>query len=214
MPDKICRIDPIRPDPVLIQRAARTMRRGGITVFPTTGLYGLGADATNDEAIRRIFQIKHRVTAKPILILIRNTGQLDRWVTTVPEMARTLIHRHWPGGVTLVFDTRQNLPPNLTAGTGKIGIRLPVHPVAKGLVDAVDFPVTATSANLAGQPGCATIDELPPLIIDPVDLVLDAGTLAGGEGSTVVDVTGKQPVILRTGAVPPASILDPDIVTN
>jgi len=208
MPDKICRIDPIRPDPFLIQRAALTMRKGGIIVFPTSGLYGLGADATSDEAIRRIFQIKHRVTAKPILILIRNTGQLDRWVTTVPEMARKLIHRHWPGGVTLVFDARQNLPPNLTAETGKIGIRLPAHPVAAALVDTVDFPVTGTSANLAGQPGCATIDDLPSQIIDHVDLVLDAGPLAGGKGSTVVDVTGKQPETLRTGVVPPAHILD------
>ena len=214
MPDKICRIDPIRPEPVLIQHAARTMRSGGIIVFPTSGLYGLGADATNDEAVGRIFQIKNRVTVKPILILIRNTGQLDRWVTTVPKMARKLIHRHWPGGITIVFDARQNLPSNLTAGTGKIGIRLPAHPVATALVDSVDFPVTGTSANLAGQPGCATIDELPPLIIDRVDLVLDAGTLAGGKGSTVVDVTGKQPVILRTGVVPSASILDPDIVSN
>ncbi len=214
MPDKICRIDPIRPDQVLIQHAARTMWSGGIIVFPTSGLYGLGADATNDEAVGRIFQIKNRVTVKPILILIQNTGQLDRWVTTIPEMARKLIHRHWPGGITLVFDARQNLSPNLTAGTGKIGIRLPAHPVATALVDLVDFPVTGTSANLAGQPGCATIDELPPLIIDHVDLVLDAGTLAGGKGSTVVNITGKQPVILRTGVVPSASILDSDIANN
>lgn len=214
MPDKICPIDPIRADPALIQCAARTMRSGGIIVFPTTGLYGLGADATNDEAVGRIFQIKRRTTAKPILILIRNASQLDRWVATVPEMARKLIHRHWPGGITLVFDARQNLPSTLTAETGKIGIRLPAHPVATALVDSVDFPVTATSANLTGQPGCATIDELPTLIIDPVDLVLDAGTLAGGEGSTVVDVTGKQPVILREGVVSPVSILDPNNVTN
>jgi L-threonylcarbamoyladenylate synthase len=214
MPDKICRIDPIRPDPALIWRAARIIRSGGIIVFPTSGLYGLGTNATNEEAVGRIFKIKHRTAAKPILILIGKTGQLDRLVTIIPEMAGNLIHRHWPGGVTLIFSARQNLPPNLTAGTGKIGIRLPAHPVAAALVDEVGFPVTGTSANLAGQTGCATIDQLPPQIIDKVDLVLDAGTLAGGKGSTVVDVTGKQPVILRKGVAPPITILDPDIATN
>ena len=86
--------------------------------------------------------------------------------------------------------------------------------MAAALVDEVGSPVTGTSANLAGQPGCATIDQLPPQIIDHVDLVLDAGTLAGGKGSTVVDVTGKRPVILRKGVVPPITILDPDIATD
>lgn len=206
MPGKIRHIDPTRPDPALIQRAARTMRTGGIIVFPTSGLYGLGADATNRDAVHRIFQIKHRVTAKPILVLIRNTDQLDQWVTTVPEMAQKLIGRHWPGGITLVFNARQHLPSNLTAGTEKIGIRVPAHPVAMALVDSVDFPVTATSANLAGKPGCATIGDIAPSLVGDVDFVLNAGTLSGGKGSTVVDVTAKLPKIIRPGTVPPEQI--------
>lgn len=210
MPDKIYRIDPARPDPVLIRQAGRTLRTGGIIVFPTSGLYGLGADATNEAAVDRIFRIKHRTTDKPILVLIRHAGQLDRLVTRVSDMARQLIQRHWPGGVTFVFEARRKLPSNLTAGTGKIGIRLPAHPVAMALVASVDFPVTATSANLAGEPGCAAVKDLPSRIIVRIDLVLDAGPLAGGVGSTVVDVTGEHPVILRQGVVPPEDIFNPD----
>lgn len=211
MPDRRWRsIDPRRPDPALIQQAAKVMQAGGVIIFPTSGLYGLGVDATNRKAVDRIFEIKNRVTSKPILILIRNTGQLNRFVTTVPEMGRRLIQRHWPGGITLVFEAKASLPPNLTAKTGKIGIRMPAHPVAAALVAVASFPVTATSANLAGHAGCRDIGELPSLVTDQVDLVLDAGILAGGRGSTVVDVTGRQPVILREGTVSSAQILDSD----
>jgi len=200
------RIDPNRPDPALIQHAAQTIQSGGVIIFPTSGLYGLGADATNRDAVHRIFQIKRRVTKKPILVLIQNADQLDRWVTTLPEMARNLIDRHWPGGITLIFKARQHLPTNLTAGTEKIGIRVPAHPVARALVESVDFPVTATSANIADDPGCAAINDLPPSLIEDVDLILDAGTLSGGKGSTVVDVTAESLKILRSGTVPTEQI--------
>ncbi len=209
MPDKICRIDPARPDPVLIRRAARTMQSGGLIVFPTSGLYGLGADATSEAAIDRIFRAKRRISTKPILVLIKDAGQLDRLVTRLSDTARQLIRRHWPGGVTFVFDARRDLPSSLTAGTGKIGVRVPAHPVALALVASVDFPVTATSANLSGQRGCASVEDLPSRFTAQVDLVLNAGTLAGGKGSTVVDVTGKRPVILRPGRVPAEDIFSP-----
>ncbi len=201
MPSDIHRIDPDRPDPVLMEWAARTMQTGGVIVFPTSGLYGLGTDATNRGAVARIFRIKHRTTANPILVLIRNANQLSRWVTAVPETARTLMNRYWPGGLTLVFHAASHLPGNLTAGTGKIGIRVPAHPVARALVNSVDFPVTATSANLTGQPGCATINDIAPKLVANTDLVLDAGRLRGGCGSTVIDVTTDPPKILRPGTV-------------
>lgn len=211
MPDKIAaKIHPIdtdHPDPILIREAVRLMKQGGIIVFPTTGLYGLGADATNIAAIDRIFQIKRRSTAKPILILVHSEHHLNRWVTDLPPLAVDIIKRHWPGGVTLVFDAESILPPNLTAGTGKIGVRLPAHPVAATLVGLAGFPITATSANLAGDKGCAAIDELPSVVLDGVDLVLDAGALPGQKASTVVDVTGPKPVVLREGRIPTIDIV-------
>ncbi len=211
MPETIqAKIRPINtnhPDPVLIQQAVRLMKQGGVVVFPTTGLYGLGADATNATAIDRIYKIKGRSSAKPILILIKNEHHLNDLVANVPPIAVDIIKEHWPGGVTLVFDARNILPANLTAGTGKVGVRLPAHPVAAALVSESDFPITATSANLAGDDGCATIDKIPFEVIDKVDLVLDAGTLTGRGASTVVDVTGSKPVVLRKGRVSVADIV-------
>jgi len=201
MPSEIHRIDPDHPDPVLIERAVRVMQAGGIIVFPTTGLYGLGVDATNRTAVDRVFALKSRADTKPILVLIQSTDQLDRWVTEIPPTAEKLINRYWPGGMTLVFSARPCLPARITAGTGKIGIRVPAHPVARGLVASADFPITATSANLAGQPGCATMNTIAPELAANTDLVLDAGRLQGGLGSTVIDVTIDPPEILRPGAV-------------
>jgi L-threonylcarbamoyladenylate synthase len=113
----------------------------------------------------------------------------------------------WPGRVTLVFDARDTLPDSLTAQSGKIGVRLPGHPVAAAMVRQVKGPLTGTSANLSGRPGCYRLPDLDPQIAGQVDLVLDAGTLQGGVGSTVVDVTGEPPRILREGQVTAGQIL-------
>jgi L-threonylcarbamoyladenylate synthase len=113
----------------------------------------------------------------------------------------------WPGGVTLVFKAVDTVPQHLTAGTGKIGIRLPGHPVAAALVDSLGGPLTGTSANLAGRPGSRRIDDLEPNLVQQLDAVLDAGTLKGGTGSTVVDVTQDIPRILREGEISEKEIL-------
>jgi L-threonylcarbamoyladenylate synthase len=107
----------------------------------------------------------------------------------------------WPGQVTLVFKARQTLSTKLTGGSGKIGVRLAHHPIAVQLLKAVDRPLTGTSANLSGQPGCAAISDMDLTVIESVDLVLDAGRLQGGRGSTVVDVTTEPPLVMREGAV-------------
>jgi len=179
---------------------------GGLVVFPTRCLYGLAADAGNTAAVHKVFQAKGRGPENPVLILIRHADDLAGLVTTVPDSALILMEKIWPGGVTLVFPASAAVLPALTAGTGKIGIRLPAHPVARALVDAVGRPVTGTSANVSGKPGCADAVGLDRRIAAEADLILDGGPLAGGTGSTVVDVTGKMPVILRSGAVPDGAI--------
>jgi len=113
----------------------------------------------------------------------------------------------WPGRVTLVFEAAGTLPHQLTAGTAKIGIRLPGHPVAAALVKSLGRPLTGTSANLSGRPGCRCIDDLDPQLIKQLDIVLDAGPLKGGTGSTVVDVTQDMPKILREGEISGKEIL-------
>jgi len=203
---KIVSINPENPETEVIRKAARTIQEGGVVIFPTRYLYGLGADALNPDAVERVYQIKQRPLTKPLLILIKQPESFHQLVQHVPENARQLMDRFWPGDLTLVFEAKDTLPQNLTAGTGKIGVRLPQHPTAIELTNAVQNPITATSANLAGLAGCSRTADLDPLITDKVDLILDAGTLKGGSGSTIVDVTLDPPVILREGAVPASDI--------
>jgi L-threonylcarbamoyladenylate synthase len=184
-----------------IRCAAAIIRRGGLVVFPTHGLYGLGADALDPDAVRRVFEAKGRSGAKPLSALISSLEMLDLLAQAVSPLARRLMQRLWPGKVTFVVPARQGLPPGMCSNLGRIGVRWVAHPVAAALVSAVGGPVTGTSANLSGQPGCAAVQHIPAEILDKVDLVLDAGELAGGPGSTVVDVTGPDPRILRQGAL-------------
>ncbi|MGD8338381.1 MAG: Sua5/YciO/YrdC/YwlC family protein, partial [Desulfobacterales bacterium] len=126
----------------------------------------------------------------------------------LPPVATRLMDRFWPGQVTIVFKAIPILPTNLTAGTGKIGIRLAGHPVARALVSAFGRPITGTSANLSGQGGCHNVDELDAMLIEQLDLVLDAGPLEEGIGSTVVDITGAEPIVIREGVVSKQAILE------
>jgi L-threonylcarbamoyladenylate synthase len=199
--DPIRGIDPRRPAPNVIEEAAAAIAAGQVVVFPTRCLYGLGADAADARAVRRLFALKQRPENNPVLVLVSNAGDVTRLAAEVSDAARKLMTRIWPGRLTLVFPARPTVSPMLTAGTGKIGIRLPGHPVAAALVEAAGRPITGTSANLAGAPGVSRIADLPREIADGVDLILDAGPLEGGAGSTVVDVSVDPPRILRQGAV-------------
>lgn len=198
---KVYAIDADNPDPDLIQKAARVILEGRVIAFPTRSLYGLGADGRNAAAVRRIFAIKKRPPTKPILILVSERKQVQRLTPRISAMAGAIMDRFWPGQVTVVIDAGPDVLPELTAGSGKIGVRLTGHPVARALIKAVGRPLTGTSANFSGQPGCADVKEMNSGLIDQLDLVLDAGKLEGGAGSTVVDVTGDRPKVLRQGAV-------------
>ncbi len=199
---KVREINPISPQHDLIIEAAAIIKSGGVISFPTTGLYGLGADAYNADAVDRVFEIKQRPDNKPILVLVKNIKELDRIVRYVPSTALRIMDNFWPGKVTIVFEANDTLPDNLTAGTGKIGVRLPEHTVAFALLNALDCPLTGTSANISGNAACSRVSDLDSRIADQLDLILDAGHLKGGFGSTVVDITTDSPTILREGEVP------------
>jgi L-threonylcarbamoyladenylate synthase len=184
------------------------VRQGGIVVLPTHGLYGLGGDALNPAVIQRIFQIKRRPAANALLVLIADMQALEQVALAPDASVLHLMHRFWPGRVTFVLPARSELPPALTGGSGKVGVRLVAHPVAVALVRAVGTPLTGTSANISGAGGCAEVDQIDASVLNGVDGVLDGGPLAGGPGSTVVDATGSAPVILREGAVPGQEIWD------
>ena len=184
-----------------VTRAAQIIRAGGIVAFPTESFYGLAVDAADDAAIRRLFDIKKRSRDQPVLILIPNVEVIDRYVVKITSTARKLMTRFWPGGLTLVFRAAASVSPLLTAGTGRIGIRWSSHRLATELAHAVGRPITGTSANLSGQPGCISASAVSGMLPGRLDFILDGGETEGGTGSTILDVTVDPPVILREGLV-------------
>jgi L-threonylcarbamoyladenylate synthase len=200
-------IDPRLPLPGQVAAAVDILDRGGVIVFPTQGLYGLGADALNALAVDRIFAIKQRAFGNPLLVLVPERDAVCDVAAEVPPAAIRLMDRFWPGRVTIVLKALSRLPNNLVAGTGRIGVRVSGHPVARTLVSMFGKPITGTSANISGRTGCYRIEDLDQRVSAQLDMILDAGPLDGGRGSTVVDVTGDSPVIIREGAVSRQEIL-------
>ncbi|MBW1846504.1 MAG: threonylcarbamoyl-AMP synthase [Deltaproteobacteria bacterium] len=208
MTERILKIDPEKPQKDFIDEAARTIKNGGVIAFPTRSLYGLGADALNPDAVQKIFEIKKRPLDKPILVLIKDKDSISDIAKNIPPLAIRLMDTFWPGNVTIVLKANPDLPSALTAGTGKIGVRLPQHPVASALVKAFERPLTGTSANISGVQGCSRVSDLDFEVKTKLDLILDAGTLKKGQGSTVVDVTTNPSKVLREGEILEKDIQD------
>ena len=185
----------------VIQEAAQVIHGGGVVAVPTESFYGLAVHALDEKAIERLFAVKRRREDNPVLILIPSKEGLSSYVTEVYKKDRKLMERFWPGGLTMVFFAGPILPRSLTAGTGKIGVRLSSHPVPTELARAVGAPITGTSANRSGQPPCSTAEEVMEALGEDIDLILDGGKTAGGKGSTVLDVTTDPPVVVREGIV-------------
>ncbi|MBW1996324.1 MAG: threonylcarbamoyl-AMP synthase [Deltaproteobacteria bacterium] len=185
-----------------LKKAAGVILSGGIVAYPTESFYGLAASIRDDDAIERLYKIKGREKGKPILILIPCVESLQSYVDDIPDYAQRLIGRFWPGGLTLLFRASEHVSHLLTAGTGKIGIRLSSHPLATGLARAVGMAITGTSANISTQPPCGDAIQVLKSVGKNVDLILDGGKTEGGKGSTIIDVTVEPPVIVREGMIP------------
>jgi L-threonylcarbamoyladenylate synthase len=198
---RIWRMDAGRPDAAIIRAAADCIRNGCLVIFPTRCLYGLAADALNAAAVDRVFAAKNRPASNPVSILIPRKELLADFVREVPGSARKVMAHFWPGAIPLIFHAAPGLPANLTAKTGTIGIRLPAHPVAEALAAAAGRPITATSANVSSEPGSRQVSKVSARVADAADMILDAGKLDEGIGSTILDVTCDPPKILREGAV-------------
>jgi L-threonylcarbamoyladenylate synthase len=194
-------VDPEQPASQDLGLAARVLQAGGLVAFPTETFYGLGANALDAEAVARVFRAKGRPADKPLLVLVESAERAALVAAEVPAPARRLIARYWPGPLTLVLRARPELPPSLTAGTGTIGVRVPGHRLARALVHAAGFPVTAPSANPHGAASPRTAAEVLAGLGTAVDLILDGGPTPGEAPSTVLDLTGVAPRILRAGAI-------------
>ena len=182
-------------------QAAAVIKRGGIVAFRTDTFYGLGVDPFNHAALHRLKELKGREDAKPILVLIADAQEVDRFISPRSELFDRVCEEFWPGPLTLVGQARQELAEELTARSGTIGIRLPDHADVRELVRACGGALTATSANVAGQPPARTAPEVETYFADRVDLIIDGGAVSITEPSTVLYVTGAEPRLIREGAV-------------
>ena len=186
-------------DPRAIPRALEILRAGGLVAFPTDTVYGLGCLAFDQAAIESIYVAKDRPLEKAIPILIADVDDLDRVAYDVPELARRLASRFWPGPLTLVVPKRVDLPAAVSA-TATVGVRVPDHEAARTLLRAAG-PMAVTSANLSGRASPRAVSEVIAQLNGRIPLVLDGGETRGGVPSTVVDVSGARPVILREGPI-------------
>ena len=188
-----------------LDEATAVLAAGGLVVFPTESVYGLGADATSAIAVDALVAVRGREPGKPILVLAGDLAMVTAVASELSPVARRLAARFWPGALTLVLPARAGLPAALTAGTGTIGVRVPAHPTARALAARLRRPVTAPSANPPGAEPAHAIAEARAYFGDRVGAYVDGGRLAG-EPSTVVAVDGDEVRILRAGPVDETSI--------
>jgi len=194
-------LDAKLPNLAHIQQAADILRSGGIVAFPTETVYGLGADALNPEAVEKIFIAKGRPNDNPLIVHIANQKDIEPLVKEVPDVAIRLMEKFWPGPLTLVFPKSDLIPDVVSAGLKTVGIRMPAHPVALALLKAARIPVAAPSANLSGKPSPTSATHVLKDLSGKIDAILDGGKTTVGLESTVLDITGPIPTILRPGGV-------------
>jgi L-threonylcarbamoyladenylate synthase len=199
---RIIRIDPVNPDTSALAEAAEVIKRGGLVAFPTETVYGLGADAYNRDAVRRIFEAKNRPMDNPLIAHICELEWLEAVARNVPEKAHRIAERLWPGPVTLVLWKSDEIPAEVTAGLPKVAVRFPSHPVAAGLIERSGVPIAAPSANLAGRPSPTTAQHVIQDLYGRVDVILDGGEALFGVESTIIDLTSEPPRLLRPGPIP------------
>lgn len=187
--------------PEQLEACAAVIKSGGVACIPTYGLYGLGADPFSLTAVDKVYNIKGRSETNPLLVLVPNTEWVER-IAVVTPLARKFMDKFWPGPLTIILKAKEDFPA--TAGSGKIGVRLDAHAAVGALLQVLDMPVTATSANYSGQPAVNNLAELPKDFLGKLDFVLDAGILAGGRGSTIIDAGADDwgIDIVRIGEIP------------
>jgi L-threonylcarbamoyladenylate synthase len=196
---EVIRIDPERIDYRAIERAARIIRGGGLVAFPTETVYGLGADATSEQAVQKIFDAKRRPADNPLIAHVSDREMLNRAASGIGITAERLIERFWPGPLTIVLKRRPILAEAVSAGLGTVAVRMPDNRVALELIRRSGVPLAAPSANVSGRPSPTCAEHVLRDLEGRVDMILDGGATNIGIESTVVDLTVDPPVILRPG---------------
>ncbi len=198
---RILPISPLDPEPGILAEAGELIRAGRLVAFPTETVYGLGANALDRKAIAAIYSAKGRPSFNPIIAHVSSVPEARDLVAAWPEAAARLAAAFWPGPLTMVLPKRSHVPDALTAGAPAVAVRIPAHPVALGLIAAARVPVAAPSANRSSGVSPTTAQHVAKSLGGRVDLILDAGPTGVGIESTVVDLTGTAPRILRPGPI-------------
>lgn len=184
-----------------VEEGISLLKQGGIVAFPTDTVYGLGACATDQQAVERVYAVKQRPLNMALPLLLASTSQITEVAEAVPEITWRLAEKFLPGALTLVLPKSKSLPDIVTAGGTTVAIRIPAHLIPVALIKGLGTPIVGTSANLSGKPSALTAEEVCAQFGDGIDLVIDGGRCSGGKESTIIDVTGKIPVVLREGAI-------------
>jgi len=198
---EVVRVDPREPAQEAIARAADCLREGGLVAFPTETVYGLGVNALDEAAVRRLFEVKGRPANDPLIVHVASFDQIGALVSRIPSTARDLAARFWPGPLTLVMPRSTAVSDAVTAGLDTVAIRIPSHPVAHALLSAAGVPVAAPSANLFSRPSPTTAAHVLEDLDGRIEMVLDGGPTHVGVESTVLDLSHGAPTILRPGWV-------------
>lgn len=201
MKTKIIRVDEDNIDLQLISEAGTIIREGGLVAFPTETVYGLGGDALNAASSGKIYAAKGRPSDNPLIVHIADMKMLGKIVMEVPEAAYKLAERYWPGPLTMIFNKAECVPAQTTGGLATVAVRMPSHKVAKALIEAAGGYVAAPSANLSGRPSPTAAKYVIEDLDGRVDMIIDGGEADIGLESTIIDLTGKTPMILRPGYV-------------
>jgi L-threonylcarbamoyladenylate synthase len=194
-------VDPEAPQRDAIQEAAQWILNGGLVAIPTDTLYGLAADPWSRAAVARVFAVKGRAAERALLLIAADATQVTTHLGALPAAGQRLAERFWPGPLTLVVAAPSALAADVSGGTGTVGVRVPADAVARAICAEAGRPITATSANLSGEPATADPDWVERTLGDRIDLLIDTGMTRGGAASTIVDVSGAEPQLLRAGAI-------------
>ncbi len=185
-----------------VRAAAELLRSGQLVAIPTETVYGLGANALDPEAVRHIYEAKGRPSNNPLIIHVPSAEWLERYCENVPELAYRLARRFWPGPLTMILPAKPVVPKATTGGLDTVAVRCPAHPVALAIIEAAGVPIAAPSANTSGRPSCTSAAHVQEDMNGKIAGIVDGGDSAVGVESTIIDLTGEKPCLLRPGGMP------------
>ncbi len=203
---EILSVDKKNPNPDTLRKAVEAIRSKKLVIYPTETVYGLAADATSNEAVSKVFEAKSRPSDNPISAAV-NSLSMSSKIGKLSQKEEKIIKKLLPGPLTLIVESRPMVSDLLTAGTGKIGIRIPDHPVVLKFIELLNGPITSTSANITGNPDPLTVDEAVEQVGDFVEFAIDVGESKVGKASTVIEVTDSNVKIIREGPISESKIL-------